>query len=166
MTSDPVAWLCPSAELTLAHSDSLRCHRKAFRESLPSWKKTPSAPLSLPPDLLRHCGTHTRPDALLLKMAWSIWMTLLNAPVPSVRCCLLPSAARWRTGQGHFSAWKDYKRVQAATRGLEVTAHQLSPEGCASYHGRTFANVRKCKSSCDCYIILRRCKTGHKNYLL
>lgn len=78
------------------------CHWKTLSQNHFS-PQNPISTVQPTSALLPHCTTHTLP----LKMAWSIWMTLLNVPAPSVRCFLLLSVPRWRTGQGHSSAWKD-----------------------------------------------------------
>lgn len=148
LTSDLLAWLCPAADVTLAacrltptlssSSSSLSSTRP---QSYLSGKKKELHHLLLLPlaapatDRLRHCGTHD--SAPPPKMAWSIWTTPLNAAVPSVSCCLPPSAARWRTGQGHSAARQNWDCVQIVTHGLQVMVEQQqqqqsSPEGCSS----------------------------------
>lgn len=57
-------------------------------------------------------GMRGRCTADLLKMAWLIWVTLLNAPSPSVRRFPSASVPRWRTGQGCSTAGEEQERWQ------------------------------------------------------
>ena len=128
LTSDPVPWLCPVAGLTLAL-------QPAVSPGLSAAGEKPSEKRFIPPQKshqhifswfqtccctapLIHC---TAEDGVInlndiAKRSCSI----------SQMFFFLSSLPRWRTGQGHFSAWKDWKHEQTDTCGLSVKVDRLS----------------------------------------